>query len=137
MIDKTYPKGHKKRGYVTLLSVIILGAISILVLTTTMVIDTESIYATDVLDQGKQAKAYADSCAERAIDLLKQNTAYVGGETYTLTGGTCTVNTLTGTGNSNRTFTTLGVFENSTRRVSVSVTTVNPTTVIGSWQEIQ
>lgn len=129
--------GKKKNAYVTLISVIILGAISILVLTTSISVDTESIYATEILSQGKQAKAYADSCAERAVDLLKQNTAYVGGESYVLTNGSCTVSAVSGTGNTNRVFTATGISEDSTRKVAVTVTTVNPTTVIGSWKETQ
>ncbi len=130
-------KPKNKRAYVTLISVIILGAISILVLTTTLVVDTESIFATDAMDQGKQARFFADSCAERAIDLLKQNNTYAGTQTFTFTSGSCTVGAVSGTGNTNRTFTTTGVFENATRRDTVTVTTVNPTTVIGSWQEVQ
>lgn len=126
-----------KHAYVTLLSVIILGAISILVLTTTLAIDTESIFATDVMDQGKQARFFADSCAERAIDLLKQNNLYGGTESYFFTNGSCTVSAVSGSGNTNRTFTTTGVYKNATRKVTVTVTTVNPTTDIGSWQEVQ
>lgn len=123
-----------KKGYVTLVSVIILGAISILVMTTTLTIDTESIFANDVLDQAKQAKAFADTCAERGIDKLKQSNAYVG-ETINFTSGSCTVGTISGTGNTNRTFTSTGIFKNATRKVTVTITTINPTTVIGSWQE--
>jgi len=130
-------KQRNRKAYVTLLSVIILGAISILVLITTIAIDTESIFAADVMDQGKQARFFADSCAERAIDLLKQNNLYGGTESYLFTSGSCTVSAVSGTGNTNRTFTTTGVYENATRKVSVTVTTVNPTTAIGSWQEVQ
>jgi len=126
-----------KRAYVTLLSVIILGAISILVLTTTLAVDTESIFATDVLEQSKQARFFADSCAERAIDLLKQNNLYAGTETYNFTSGSCTVGAVSGSGNTNRTFTTTGIYENATRKVTVTVSVVNPTTTIGSWQEVQ
>ncbi|MEO6729460.1 MAG: hypothetical protein ABIM99_06080 [Candidatus Dojkabacteria bacterium] len=130
-------KKNNKKAYVTLISVIILGAISILVLTTTIAIDTESIFATDVMDQGKQAKAFADTCAERAIDSLKQNNTYTGTETVNFTSGSCTLGAVSGSGNSNRVFLSTGIFKNATRKVSVTVTTVNPTTVIGSWQEVQ
>lgn len=129
-------KRQVKNGYVTLISVIILGAISILVLTTTIAIDTESIFAVDVMDQSKQAKAFADTCAERGIDKLKQSNTYTG-ETINFTSGSCSVGTISGTGNTSRTFTSTGIFKNATRKVTVSITTINPTTVIGSWQEVQ
>lgn len=129
-------KLRTKKGYVTLISVIILGAISILVLTSTIAVDTESIYATQTLEESKQAKAFADSCAERGIDMLKQNNTYEG-ESFSFTNGTCTTGSISGSGNTGRSFTATGTYKNTTRKVTVNITTVNPTTVIGSWQEVQ
>jgi hypothetical protein len=96
----------RKRGFVTLVSVIILGTMGVVIVTGNISVVTDNIVGVSTFEQSKQARALADSCAEIAIDKLKVNNTYAGNENITLPFGSCSVGTISGTGNTNRTFET-------------------------------
>lgn len=125
------------RAYITLLTVIILSSIAAVMITTVLIISTENFQANQRLRQTLEAKALAETCAEFAISKLKDNLAYAGSESLSLSYGTCNVQAITGSGNSNRTITTDSTVGSSIRREQVVITTVDPLTTISSWQEIQ
>lgn len=127
---------NNKKGFVALISVIILSAISVIVVTSAFSFSTNNLVNLRVTQSTLKAKANADSCVEIALNKLKTTLSYAGNETVTMDCGSCTISAVTGSGNTNRTFTTSGTCNSTTRRMSVSVTTVNPSTVLGSWKEI-
>lgn len=128
---------NKKRGFITIASVLILGFVAIAIVTSNL---NNSTFSLDNMKKNRdsyQALKLAESCAENAINTLKSNLSYTGNETLNLPFGDCTISAITGTGNSNRTFEAFSTFNNQTRRVAVSITTVNPLTSLASWKEIQ
>lgn len=130
---KTQPN---QPAFVTLVSVIILGAVSLVMVTSNLAISTESVLGNSAVLSSIQASTLANTCAEIALTKLKDNTSYVGNETINIDSFSCTIATITGTGNTNRTINTTATVNNSKRNYTVVVATVNPDTVITSWQEV-
>lgn len=125
----------KLKGYVTLLSVILLTVFGTVVAVTTLSIATDNVSAANTISRSKQAKALADSCMEIAINTLKDDLNYAGNQSFNIGGGSCTINPISGSGNTNRGISVTGTFSGITRRASVTILTVNPLTNFNNWQE--
>lgn len=127
----------KAKGYIAFITVLVISAITVVIATTLLIISTDNATAVAEITNSIQARALADTCVEVAINKLKLNTAYTGNETVTVgTTGSCQILTITGSGNSNRVIQATSTLNNTTRKVVVTLTTVNPTTMISSWQEV-
>lgn len=126
----------KKQGFVALVSVIVLSVIAIIVVTSVFSFNTNNLVNIKTTQNALKAKTNADSCVEIGLNKLKTLLTYAGNETVVMDCGSCVISTISGSGNSGRAFTSTGTCNNVTRRMSVTVTTVNPTTVIGDWKEI-
>lgn len=126
----------KKQGYVSIVTMVILMLIvlTVTISVITVQIDSNLSYRTNT-DSAK-ARANADSCAEVAINKLKESTAYTGNETLTTDHGTCQIVSITGSGNTNRVINVKGDFNTVTRKVQISISQVNASTVISSWLEV-
>lgn len=125
-----------KRGFTTITSVIILMVASVLIITSTIVISGDSFKSSYTSLSAIEAKGLAHSCAEIAINKLKLDNAYSGSESLSLNGESCNIAAITGTGNTNREINTYSTVRNVTRKVNVKIDTVNPTTIITSWDEV-
>lgn len=125
-----------KKAYITLLSVVVLTAIASVMITGTLLITTENFQANQKTRLSLEAKALAETCVEIALDTLKGNVNYTGNVTQTFSFGTCEILTISGTGNTNRTITTQSTISGVTKRMQVVIQTINPNTIITSWQEI-
>lgn len=130
-------KQNIKKGFVTLLSVLILGAVGVVVVTNYLLINAENIIGIATIEESKQAKALVDTCAEYAINTLKTNLNYLGNETLSLSFGSCTISTISGTGNTSRSFQVTSTYLDQTRKLNIVISVVNPITSITTWQEIQ
>lgn len=123
-------------GYITLLSTLFLVAIGGVVAGSLLLLGLGSGRTSLVLYQSNQAKALANACTEEAIQKLRESIYYAGSETLTLTTGSCQIQAVAGTGNSNRTVQTTASVGTIQRKIKVVITTVNPAIVISSWQEV-
>lgn len=125
-----------EKGYITLLITLFLVAIGGAVAGSLILSGLGFSKTSLALDQSNQAKALANACMEEALQKLRETVYYTGSETLTLTTGSCQIQTVAGTGNSNRTVQTTAAVGTVQRKVKVVVTTVHPTIVISSWQEV-
>jgi hypothetical protein len=136
------PDKEKKeyKGFVALISVLLLLAIAVTVITVGLSVQIDRSKSSDTSMDAVQASANANLCAEFAISKLKDNlTTYTGNETLTTDlncGGSCQINTITGSGNTNRLITVSGVCNDITKKLSITISNVNPFTTIASWQEV-
>lgn len=89
-----------------------------------------------VLMQSSRAYEYAQSCMEDALLRLHDNVAYAGNEQRQFTYGTCTVDTLGGSGAYDRTLCVSGQSGQATRRLEVQVEQVYPVISIEQWREV-
>lgn len=123
-------------GFAALISVILIGAVGLAIAVSVLLLGLSSSRNSLVSRQSSQAKLFADSCAEEALQKLKESVYYTGSETLNFTLGSCQIQTITGTGNSNRTIQTTGTVGAVVRKVKIVVGTVQPTISITSWQEL-
>ncbi len=134
MLDLT--KQEKFDGYIALTSVMILliivgvfmsyGFLNIISFN-----DTSSVTRDAV-----QAHSVANSCAEIAISQLQEDFTYAAGSVYGVGSYTCTVSSITGTGNTNRTVETTAQVGLSLVRVQVVIDTIRPNVIISQWERI-
>ena len=124
-----------KRGYVTLLSVLIVGAVGTAVTVSLLFLGLTASRTSFVVEQAAQARMLADACAEEALQQIRSSTAYTGTAGLSLGQGSCTY-TVVSTGGENRTITASGIVGTVTRRTEVLVSAINPSITISSWQEV-
>lgn len=125
----------KERGFVALITVMIVGAIGVSVGLSLILLGLGSSRTSLSIEQSIQAKAMANACGEEALQKIRESTPFTGSGNLSLSGGTCTYTVASG-GGQNRTISSTGVYGTITRKVAISVTTINPSIVISAWQEV-
>lgn len=126
---------HKK-GYITLLSVIILTSMASLIVAGGLLTNIDKIDIVNSVEGSKIAKLSAESCAEIAINNLKSNLNYTGNENISFENSDCSIGTISGSGNQDRSFEVSGTYLNTIKRFLIQIENINPTTDITSWREI-
>ena len=124
-----------EQGYIALLSVLILGAVSLSVALVLLTTGTDSQKAALVTQHSAQARGLAASCGDEALQQLRDNNAFTGTNSLTVGQGNCSY-TVTNTGSSTRTIDTTGNVSDVTRRVKIYVTITSSSISITSWQEV-
>ena len=81
-----------------------------------------------------QARQLANACAEVALETIRENSAYTGTGTQIIGQQTCTY-TVANTGGTTRLITAASTIYSVTRRISITISAVNPVTT-STWQEI-
>lgn len=119
-----------------LLSVLIVGAVGLAISTAVILLGIGAGKSSLTLQQSNQAKALANACQEEALQKLRESIYYSGNQTISFTNGSCTIQTISGAGNTNRTIQTSGTIGNVQRKIKVIVATVHPAITIQSWQEV-
>lgn len=127
--------GGNSRGYVALMAVLVMGAISTVVALTLLTTGADSQRSTLVTQQSAQARNLAGSCAEEALQVVRDTSSYTGSGNLTFGAGSCTY-TVTNTGGSARTVDATGTVNNVVRKVKLYVTINVSNISITSWQEV-
>lgn len=122
-------------GYVTLLGILLLGALGVTIATSMLILGVGNGKTGLVAQQAKQANALAHACAEEALQEIRNLTDYTGTDTLSLGQGSCTY-TVTNTGAETRMVTASGTVGTVVRRVQVGLNGLFPQIVITSWQEV-
>ena len=123
------------RGYITLISVLVIGALGTAIATSLILLGIGSSRTSFVVEQSAQAVTLADSCAEEALEQIRELSSYVGSDTLAFTNGTCEYEVIDG-GGENRSIQTVGVVGTVVRRVSVEISAIEPDIVVTSWKEV-
>ncbi len=127
---------HQQSGYVFLLSVLVLGAVATAVVGSFLILGIASLQTGQSLEKSSQAFAFAQTCAERALNNIFDDIEYTGNESLTFEEGTCDILVIGGSGNNNRTICTEGTSKNATRRLQIIVERVLPSISVYSWEEV-
>ena len=128
---------QRDKAYVTILTVVILMIITVTVTVTVISVLIDNTISYRTTTESDISRYNADACAEVAINKLKEDLTYTGGgAVITLDKGSCTIVNITGTGLTNRVISTTGSYNNVIRKLIVTVSTVNPSTTITSWTEV-
>lgn len=126
---------RRNRGYVTLISVLIIGAIGVAIATSLLLLGLTSSRTSFAWQQSSQARGLADACMEEALQQINDSIPFSGTGNLTLGQGICTY-TVTRTGGQNRTITASGTVGTIIRKVKVFVTKITPDITVSSWQEV-
>ena len=124
-----------ERGYITLISILLIGAIGSAVAISLILIGLGSSRTGLGIQQSAQARAVVTACVESALQEMREKTSYSGSSSFTLGAGNCTY-TVTALSGQNRTITATGTVASSIRKLSLTITAINPKILVSSWQEI-
>ena len=122
-------------GYITLISVLIVGAVGTAITVSLFLFGIGFSRTSFALEQSNQAQALANMCAEDALQEIRDSTPFTGSGNLTLGQGTCDY-TVVNDGGQDRTITTFGTVGTITRKVSITIDAINPDINIATWQEV-
>ena len=122
-------------GYITLLSIIILGAVGSLIIATMVVIGVGQIRSSIEITQSLQSQASANACTEEALEKIRENTAFTGSGTLNFAQGSCFYQVTSGVGQA-RTINASSTPLTIVRKVRVNLDTITPKIHITSWKEV-
>lgn len=125
----------KKKGFATLLSVLILMIISGFVITGMLVSSASGVQNNAVYRDGIEAMALADSCANVAVDNLKLDDTYTGSEIINIGLQQCEILAISGSGNNNRIVRTKAEVNGVVRKYEINISELVPNTIINYWEE--
>lgn len=128
---------HKKRkGFILLITILIIGAIASAILSSLLLLGISANQVSLSVQQSEKALATAQACAEYALLRLRQSPSYDGNEFLTLGDDQCEILTIGGIGNNNRAVCAEGTSGEAIRRLEIAVSQVLPQTTLYSWQEV-
>lgn len=124
----------RQPGYVTLIAVLIIGTIGTLIAGALLEsgLDASRIGTTN--ESAAIARSQARLCVERALDIIRSQTAFTGTLAAANSESACT-STVSDTGGSTRQILTTTTAGNVLRILRVSLSSTYPI-AIGSWQEV-
>lgn len=125
----------KRRGYVTLMSVLVLGAVSAAIAITLILIGLSASRGSFTRLQSARAKAMVDGCAEEALQQIRSATAFTGTGSLVFGSSTC-VYGVTNTGGQTRHITATSTTGTVIRKLDIVVSAINPRITISGWQEV-
>jgi len=125
-----------RRGYIFLLSVIMIGAVAVATLSSLLLIGVGSMQIGYTVRQSEQARSLAQTCAERALRSLWEDTAYAGVEEFTFDEGQCDILQVGGSGNENRSICAEGRVGSTVRRYEILLERTLPSIQVSAWREV-
>ena len=129
------PLYDTRRGYITLISVLIVSAIVVSVAVTLLLIGVNATRTTAILQATKYANTLAKSCVEEALGRINLLNSFAGSGGINFGDGSCDYNVIN-SGGQNRLVTATGTTMGAIRRISVSVDALTPKINISSLQEV-
>lgn len=128
-------KRYNNKGYITLVSVLVVGAVGVAIATSLILLGLGSTRSSFANEQSEQAKALANACAEEGLQQIHDAASYTGTGNLTFGQGTCTY-TVTSQGGQNRTIAASGSVGTIIRKVNVIINTISPAIQVVSWGEV-
>lgn len=123
---------NNRGGYVTLMLVLISGALGVGIAISLILRGIGISRSSLIEEQSAQSIAYAESCAEDAIQQIRNSTPFTGSGSQTFSNGSCSF-LVTSQGGENRTIIASSTIQNVYRTISISITQINPKIVISDW----
>jgi hypothetical protein len=128
-------KNLKSHGYVTLISISVVGMIALSIAITLTLFGVNSSQSSLSYGALKQAENIANACAEEALEVIKLNTSFTGTNNLNFGSNTCTY-TVSSQGGQNRTIDASGSVNGAVRKIKVIISALSPNISITSWQDV-
>ena len=123
-------------GYVTLLSVLVLGAVSSAVTITLLVLGIQSSQTSASGLRSLQAHALAEACTEEALQEIRDSLAYTGSGSLSNAAGSCQYD-VSSEGVQKRRIEASGTVQSVTKKVEVTLDQINPEINITRWKAVR
>ncbi len=123
-----------EKGFIGLLSVVIMAALAIGIATTLTIISVSRSRSSLISLNSRQTRLLADACAENALQSIYANSSLTGTSNISILGGNCSYTITSGIGD-NRTLTITATYQTYIRKIAITVSQINPNINLTSWQE--
>jgi hypothetical protein len=130
-----YRKKSSPRGYIALLSVIVLGVIGVSVMLSIILAGISASKTNIALEQGSEARTMASSCTEEALQKVLETATTSAKGSLSIGSSTCSY-TITSQNGQNITINASGTMGTLTSKVIAIIATTTPSIILSSWQEV-
>jgi len=124
-----------KKGFVALISIIIVGAIILSITVFMVYINLNFLHNSFIIKNSDQARMLAQTCSEYALQKINDENDFVGTNNFSLLEGDCSYSVISDIGE-NRTIESWGQVKNTIRKEKIIIDQINPEINIVSWQEV-
>ncbi len=124
-------RSPQPQGMVALLAVVLIGALGMASVAAILLLGTDASRTAFFLQQSAQAAAAADTCAEYALNELRKDISYAGGQTLEFGSFSCQVLPL-----SYPSIQVQGRSGAMLRKAEIQVSASDPQIAVGSWKEL-
>ncbi len=128
-------KIEREKGFVALISVLIVGVIGLTITFSLLLLGIGASYTIFFSQQANSAMSLADSCIEEALLEIRESEAVSSSGSISFSSGSCFYN-IESTGGEGRIITAEGETEFAKRKVKVIISDINPKILVWSWQEV-
>ncbi len=135
IVSKNVYKYSYRRGYIALLSVIVIGAIGTAVMLSIMLLGISTSKTDFAVQQSGSAKVLASSCGEEALQKILETGTTSSSANLTMGGGTCSY-VITSQSGQNITVNATGFMGTLSSKVKIVISTTSPSIILSSWQEV-
>ena len=135
MTNKNNNYRGNRKGFVALISVMIIGAIGLLIVLYLASMGMGATQTSFVLEQSNKAKYFAESCAEEALMMIREDESFQGTDTISFEYGNCFYEVIN-LGGEQRLINAQGTAGNTIRRERIEVSEIGEKIILNSWDEI-
>jgi hypothetical protein len=122
------------RGYIALMSVIVLGALGSVIMISVMLQSVVTAKTDSSTQAGIQARILAMTCGEEALQIIVETGTSSRSSSLSVASGTCSYTI--SRPSSETIINATGLFASSTQRIMIRLATTSPFMVLSSWQDV-
>ena len=134
MVQRHYANA-REQGFALLIGTVIIGAVALSISIFLLMSGLQLSETGFAFQESSRARAYANACAEEALQQIRDAASYVGSDSLVFLQGSCSY-VVTSQGGESRFIQSEGVADSSVRRAEIQVNAIQPSIQISSWQEV-
>ena len=127
---------QNSRGYIALVSVILMSAIGLAVMLSVIAAGVDATRTHFSLQQSGGARSLASSCAEEALQRILETSTTTGIGNLTIGSGTCSYLIISTSSGQIITINSTGLLGTVTSKIKVVIATTTPGISLSSWEEV-
>ncbi len=137
LLDKNFKNCYiiKEGGFIALISVLIIGAVGLVIVTSLISLGIGSSQTFFSFEQTNKAMSFADACAEESLLKIREENDFIGVGNILFDEGICFYE-VEDIGGENRNIFIEGEVGIIKKRIKIVVSEINPKIIITSWQEV-
>ncbi|OGE76509.1 MAG: hypothetical protein A3C85_03730 [Candidatus Doudnabacteria bacterium RIFCSPHIGHO2_02_FULL_48_21] len=129
------PVFGKQKGYIVLISVLLVSAIGAAISIAVILLGLGSSRSSFAVQQSRQAASAANACVEEALQQIRENSNFSGNDTLTVGQGSCSY-AVASLGGQSRYIAASGTAGTIVRKSRVNIDAITPIINVVSWEEV-